>query len=300
MIDEVKMRLLLCILVFTFPVSCLKRVPAQSDSDIFSGPQRLGQLTNKKLNEASGLAASANNPGLLWTLNDSGNPAEIFLVDESLSIKLTCRIAGAKNRDWEDIAVGPGPEKGKSYVYVADIGDNNSNRLFKHIYRFPEPVTGDESVEISITEFDTIIFRLEDGKKDAEAIMIEPKSKDLFVISKREKPVYVYRLKNPSEVHDTLTAQKVCSLPLTQIVSAGISPNGNEILLKNYENIYYWNTTGKPLLETLKQRPQILKYIPEPQGEAIAFKRDGSGFFTLSEKIPSEKVYLYYYARQKP
>src|SRR5688500_13099374 len=41
-------------------------------------PTRLAELTDKRLEEVSGIAASANNPGLLWAHNDSGNSAEIL------------------------------------------------------------------------------------------------------------------------------------------------------------------------------------------------------------------------------
>jgi hypothetical protein len=293
------MRVLLFLVILGIPGSCVKNAPAQSDSETFLPAKRLKQLTSKKMDEVSGIAASANNKGLMWAQNDSGNRPEIFLVDEKLSIRLTCKLEGAKNRDWEDIAVGPGPEAGKNYVYVADIGDNNSNHSLKYIYRFPEPIAGEEAQEVTIHEFDTIIFQLEDGKKDSEAIVVDPKTKDLYVISKREKPVYLYQLKFPYAPGDTLTAKKITSLPFTQIVSAAISSDGREVLLKNYDNVYYWKTKGKPLGEVLTQKPQILEYTPEPQGEAITFKRDGTGFYTLSEKILAEKVYLYFYERQK-
>ncbi len=250
--------------------------------------------------EVSGLAASANNPGLLWTQNDSGNAPVIYLVDEKLKIKLACKIQGVKNRDWEDIAVGPGPEAGKNYLYVGDIGDNNANYPFKYIYWFEEPKLNNQRNEITITEFNTIIFQLEDGKKDAEALMIHPKTKNLYIVSKRETPVYLYELKYPYAGQDTLTALKVASLPLTQIVAASISSDGKEILIKNYENVYYWNTKGKSIQDALQEKPQLLKYAEEPQGEAITFNHDGSGFYTLSEKLKGEKTFLYFYERQKP
>lgn len=294
------MRILMYVLILALPVSCIKKKSVPSDSEIFSAAKPLAELTDKKLDEVSGLAASANNPGLLWTHNDSGNEPEVYLVDEKLKIKLTCKIQGVKNRDWEDIAVGPGPEEGKNYLYVADIGDNYANYSFKYIYRFEEPVLANQSGEITIAEFDTIVFRLEDGKKDTEAIMIHPETKDLYVVSKREKPVYLYELKYPYSVHDTLTAAKITSIPLTQIVAAGISPDGQEILMKNYVNVYYWNTKDKSIQDALQAKPQILKYTEEPQGEAITFARDGSGFYTLSEKLKGEKIYLYFYEKQKP
>ena len=71
-----------------------------------------------------------------------------------------------ENRDWEDIAVGPGPVDGKNYVYVGEIGDNDAKYRFKRVYRFEEPVLNKTTKSIDIVAFDTIIFRLP-KKKDA-------------------------------------------------------------------------------------------------------------------------------------
>ncbi len=284
--------LLVCICLL-----CCGQRRSTGNSDVFSPPRPLAQLTDKNLPEVSGLASSASNPGLLWTHNDSGNPAIVYLVDEHLKVRLSCRLKGAKNRDWEDIAVGPGPEEGKSYLYVADIGDNSGHRGLKYIYRFEEPVLSKKK-QVTITRFDAIVFRLEDGKKDTEAIMVEPTTKSIYIISKREQPVYIYQLAYPYSLKDTLTAKKVISLPLTQIVAAGISADGSQILMKNYDHVYYWKTKGSPIIEVLKQKPQVLAYTEEPQGEAIAFNRQGTGFYTLSEKLIGEKIFLYFYEKR--
>lgn len=267
------------------------------NSDIFSPRKPLAQLTDRNLPEVSGLASSAANPGLLWAHNDSGNPAIVYLVDEHLKVRLSCQLKGAKNRDWEDIAVGPGPEEGKSYLYVADIGDNRGHHGLKYIYRFKEPVLSKQR-QIAIARFDTIVFRLEDGKKDTEAIMVDPGTRDIYIVSKREAPVHMYRLAYPYSVTDTLIAKKVISLPFTQIVAAGISADGTQILMKNYDHVYYWKTRGKPIIEVLRQKPEVLAYTEEPQGEAIAFNREGTGFYTLSEKLMGEKIYLYFYEKR--
>lgn len=292
------MRLIFYLLSLVVAVSCFQKKGAPADSAAFMPSHRLAQLTNSELGEVSGIATSVANPGLFWMHNDSGNPAVVYLVDEDLKVRLSCKLKGVRNRDWEDIAIGRGPDKTKRYVYVADIGDNNARYALKHIYRFEEPVLADQSGEIVITNFDRITFRLEDGKKDTETLMIHPETGDAYIVSKREKPVYVYELEYPFS-KDTLTAKKVISLPLTQIVAGDFSPDGNEILLKNYDNVYYWDLDGKSMAEGLKQTPAVINYTEEPQGEAIAFNLDGSGFYTLSERITGEKTYLYFYARRK-
>jgi len=281
-----------------FCFSCLDKKSVPADSDIFLPSQRLAELTKNELEEVSGLAASITNPGLLWTHNDSGNPAIVYLIDEKLEIRLACKLVGVKNRDWEDITVGPGPEEGKQYIYVGDIGDNNAKHDLKYIYRFEEPSLDHVSGEVNITDFDTIVFKLGDAKKDTETIMIHPRTRNIYLVSKREEPVHVYELRYPFNIQDTLVASSITTIPLTRIVGGSFSPKGDEVLLKNYDNIYYWKLGDGPIAEGLKEKPQILRYTEEPQGEAITFNLDASGFYTLSEKIRGEKTYLYFYKRR--
>lgn len=290
------MRFIVVILTLAFCTGCFDKKSIPADSDLFKPSKQLAELKNKKLEEVSGLAASAANPGLLWVHNDSGNPAVVYLVDENLDIRMSCRLKGIKNRDWEDIAVGPGPDGKKRYVYVADIGDNNGRHDVKYIYRFEEPKAERENQEITITVFDTIAFRLPDEKKDTEAIMVHPETRNIYVVSKREKPVHVYELQYPFG-DKVLTADNIASLPLTQIVGADISYDGEEIIMKDYDNVYYWQTNGRPVADALKDKPLVLHYTEEPQGEAIGFNRDGSGFYTLSETLKGERTFLLYYER---
>lgn len=285
-------------LVWIAVAGCSYKPPLENPSDEFLPGKPLAELTNKKLKEVSGIASSIGNPGYLWAHNDSKNKAEIYLIDQKLKIALTCRLRGVENRDWEDITVGPGPKAGKNYVYVGEIGDNDAEHAFKMIYRFEEPVLRSPGESIDITDLDTITFRLPE-KKDTEALMIDPLTRDLYIVSKREEPVHVYVLPYPYSPTDTLTATEIVSLPVTQIVGGDISADGKKVLLKNYKTIYYWsNPSGKPLKELLKERAQDIPYEEEPQGESIAWARDGSGFYTLSEQDARENTYLYFYERR--
>ena len=171
--------------------ACSKN-PVGAQAELFTFGEPLAEANKKNLDEASGLAASINTPGDLWTLNDSGNGAEIFLIDQKADIKLVCRLKGIKNRDWEDIAVGPGPE-GKSFIYVADIGDNTAQYPLKYIYRFEEPTLTPGIEEIEISAIDQITFKLPERQKDTECLLLDPKTKDLYVVSKREMPVFLYQ-----------------------------------------------------------------------------------------------------------
>jgi hypothetical protein len=252
-------------------------------------------IIDVRLMEASGLVESVANPGYLWSLNDSGNPAEVFLIDTLAKIKLVCKLK-VKNRDWEDIALGAGPIKGKKYIYVADIGDNLGRYDYKYIYRFEEPSLK-EGAKQTILHFDTLVIKLPGKNRDSETLMIDPTNNDLYLVSKREKHVRVYLQHFPYP--DTIRPAKVLEIPFTRIVAGSISPDAQEVLLKDYENVYYWKRSGeKTLIELLAKEPIQLPYKPEVQGESICWNNDASGYYTLSESHEGKIAQLKFYKRK--
>ena len=95
-------------------------------SSLLSNRIDLGALENSKIDEASGISSSKNNPDLVWIHNDSGDLAKVYGVGLDGSYLGTVRLKGAIARDWEDMCIGPGPEDNTDYLYIGDIGDNFS------------------------------------------------------------------------------------------------------------------------------------------------------------------------------
>ena len=270
--------------------------PPGSKEGLFQIGRPLGVNRNEKLEEVSGLAASVRYPGHLWTHNDSGHPAKLFLLDSLAQTSRVYRLSKIDNRDWEDITIGPGPEEGVTYIYIGDIGDNDEHYPFKYIYRFPEPSPAQGDL---IDDFDTLVVRLSDAIRDTEALMIDPITKNLYLVSKREQHVGLYEITFPF-LEDTLTANRIATLPVRHIVAADISRDGMEILLKNYDHIYYWKRSPGELLKNILPTPPIkLPYDREMSGEAIAWSVDGSGFFTLGENGKGDRAPLLFYVRNK-
>jgi hypothetical protein len=90
----------------------------------------------------------------------------------------------------------------------------------------------------------------------------------------------------------------VALIPFHKIVAGDISANGEEVLLKTYDHIYYWKRIpGETIIDLLKRKPMRLPYDREPQGEAIGFAQDGSGYFTLSERKNNKPAELIFYKR---
>ena len=294
------MRVVAYVVCFLALKSCAwSQSPAEvvADEKTFSKAENMGEV-DKRLNEASGLVASFQNPKCFWSLNDSGNPAEVFLIDGNAKTKLVCKLVGIKNRDWEDLAIGSGPKAGKKYLYVGEIGDNNRAYDFKYLYRFEEPSEKNGS-EQTITDVEKLVVKMPDGKRDAETLMIDQSTNDLYIISKREANVRVYLQKFP--YGDTLKPAKVLELPFSWVTAGSISSDGAEVLIKNYTKIYYWKRTQeKSIVELLAKTPREIPYEVEPQGEAICFASDNSGFFTISETLTgSPMAQLKFYKRIK-
>ena len=78
-------------------------------SDAFSPPIDMGLLDNNEMDEVSGIAVSRQDASYIWAHNDSGDSNRIFLIRNDGSYAGTFLLQGASNRDWEDIAIGPGP-----------------------------------------------------------------------------------------------------------------------------------------------------------------------------------------------
>ena len=252
------------------------------------------------IDEASGLANSFSMDGFLWTLQDSGRPNSLYLISKDGKSIREFNIPGSSNHDWEDLASGPGPIDGVKYLYIGEIGNNNPPMTSTNIiYRVPEVSAINES--FSQSGLEKITFSYPDGPRDAESLMLDPLTKDIFVISKESSETGIYRLPYPQSTSEIITAEKVGTIPSVSIATSGdISIDGKEILIRTYINVFYWKRKdGESVGQTLTQRAtKILSVELEPQGEAICFKRDLSGFFTLSEIGMSTGVTLNLYKRK--
>ncbi len=237
--------------------------------------------------EVSGIADSRTISDHLWAHEDSGNPPQLFLVKHEGFVTDSFMVAGARNRDWEDITVGKGPDDALTYLYIGDIGDNNSQYTDYTIYRIPEPKALGEP---DITVYDSLKFTYPDGSHDAEALLVDDATKDIFIITKRDAVSKLYKIPYPQDTQNMNQAVHVADLKYSGVVSASLSLAGTEVLVKTYTNLYYYlRPAGEGLEVTLEKTPtDTLAYELEPQGEAVAFTKSNSGFFTYSEKGLSE------------
>lgn len=239
--------------------------------------------------EASGIADSKSRKNALWVIEDSGNPPELVLLGHDGKVQERIGVTGATNRDWEDLVL----EKGR--LYIADIGDNNQVQTEYRIYRMDEP--GPRTTSVSKVE--TIRFRYADGSHDAEAILVQPQTEDIYIITKRDAQSLVFKLEHPYSFSNVNVARKVGELGYNTVVSAALAPNAREIMVKTYSKIFRYARQGnEPLEATLARTPEEAPYVQEPQGESLCYKLDNSGYFTLTEQLLNLPVNLYFYHRK--
>jgi hypothetical protein len=257
--------------------------------------QNQNTLKDPALKEVSGVAASRINKSVLYVHNDSGDTSRFFAISPTGQLLSTFYFkADAANKttnvtDCEDIAVGPGPEKAKSYIYLGDIGDNHNSRNIITVYRFQEPSVAGVKPP---SEIKTEAYHLKypDGAHDAETLMIDPVDRLMYIITKREDSVGVYTAPLNTSFTDTISLQKKAKLhftglPLMKWITAGdISADGSEVLVKSYQKVYFWKRqSNEPIWKTLQRKPTELPYTMEKQGEAIGFTTNGKGYYTTSE-----------------
>lgn len=270
-------------------------VELSSDSP-YSPPKIIGKIKSADIIESSGLAASRCQENVLFTHNDSGDDAYIFALDLSGDNLGTWKIANAENIDWEDIATYK-DKNGKCFIYIGEIGDNKLRRQEHAIYRITEPTVSEATKSTSkknsltIDAFEVVRFVYPDFDQDAETLMVEPKSTEIYVVTKRVSgPAGVYRIKPTFGSVETQRAEKVTELAVPAIpngfVTGGdISPDGKRMVICDYAQAYEWSLPENVTQfdEIWRQEPIRIDLGKRSGGESVCYSVNGTSIFATSE-----------------
>ncbi len=237
-----------------------------------------GAFRSAPVLESSGATKSRSHPGLFWTLNDSGNPATLFLVDTTGVIRGLVRLP-VPNVDWEALTSGPCGD-GRWCLYVADIGDNRAVRPTVVIYRVPEPDDGALQRTIARPTA-ALAVRYANGPRDAEAVVVT-RNGDLAIISKgRQGPVTAYWIPKEAWAAGRFEAKSFWTLPISTslllaslVTDAALSPDETWLAVRTYREIHLFTRTNPAsrLPDQLTATCDIAGL--EPQGEGITWWDD--------------------------
>jgi hypothetical protein len=258
-------------------------------ADAADGDSVLFKISDLRISESSGLAASRQHPGVVYTHNDSGHGPQVYAIGPNGRTQATFTISGAENRDWEGIALGR-DGKGGPALFVADIGDNLGGAWpYVTVYRVPEPT------ELKDQTLHATAFRLkyQDGPRDAESILIDPRSNRLYIASKSKLfggngKLYAAPQKLHSSGFNIL--HQVGDAPPTATDGA-FAPDGRTFVLRTYFGATIYAAPGKRLTN--------VSLPVQQQGESITYTQDGRSLLVGSEgddqplwKIPVPKEAL--------
>ncbi len=239
--------------------------------------RKSGILAQPRLAEASGAAVTGQRPGVLWTINDSGNPPDLLLIDTSGTLLATLPLTGVTNTDWEEVALGPCPS-GRC-VYIADTGDNLERRDAVTLIRLTEPTldaafSGDRPPRPA----ESLTVRYPDGSHDVEAMVVTTDGDVLLVTKGRSAGVLLFRVSASAWGRGAATAERIDSLAITPnagmgrlVTGAALSPDGTQLMVRTYRDLYPFRVLPSGRLTPMGKPTGCDILGQEPQGEGISW-----------------------------
>lgn len=283
--------------------ACAAPATAQEPSGLTWGRAELfrtGTIERRGLTESSALVRSVTEPGVFWTIEDSGNSATLHAMDSTGRELGRVRVTGAENHDWEALAMGPcGAEQ---CIHIGDVGDNLGLRGRRTVYRVRdadaiaqigrqdgEPGTAQAPGRVSAERLD---FRYETGRYDVEAMVVSNDGAIHLITKGRRGGILHLRIAaGPWDNAGTALATRMDSLPIPpvtasdRVTDAALAPDGT-LAVRTRRTLYLFRmdpTSGK-LASTAPELACDLTGANEPQGEAVAWMGSDRWLLTSEER----------------
>jgi len=234
---------------------------------------RVFRINSPEITESSSLFVSTAHPGLVYTTNDSGDAPTVYVLDAASGALVgRATLAGVDTVDVEALAGGP---DGK--LVLADIGDNDAERVGVSAYRLAQPGAGDRTVSAELVELSYV-----DGPRDAESALYDARSGRLYVVSKEFAGASVYA--TPRHVFDRTRAvlRRIAGAPAIA-TDATLLPASREAVVRTYTSASVYRF---PSFERLSTVP----LPPTEQGESIAAPPSGDVVWVGSEGLRSPVI----------
>ncbi|MBA2446368.1 MAG: hypothetical protein H0V49_13735 [Nocardioidaceae bacterium] len=234
-------------------------------------PRRVFTIESDDITESSSLVISTARPGLVYTTNDSGDDAVVYVLDaDDGEVVGHTTLSGVDAVDIEALAGG----SDRSLV-VADIGDNDAKRDSVTLYRISQPLPGEHSVTASAVELTYV-----DGQRDAESVLYDADSGRAFVISKGLVGAQVYQTEPDVFEQTTGQLRPVAAAPAVA-TDATFLPGHSSVVIRSYGRAAVYTYPGWAKVASMDLPPQ-------EQGESVAAPSKGTSIWIGSEGEDSE------------
>ena len=248
----------------------------------WSAPVAAGTIGTGSLDEASGLAASARDAGVLWTHNDDGDGVLFGLSSEG-AVLGTLQLSGVDPVDWESVATSTA--RGLPEIIVGDIGDNDALRESIALWVTAEPETVSGALQSSLVERVTVT--LPDRPMDAEAMVVDPATGRLLLFTRGSDRSLVYAVDwsgGGQTVAEQVTELDLNAPPfdsLGAIRAADVAPDGSVVLRLTRGAV--WFPGSGSALDALASAACPVPAPEEADGEGVAMA--GTDLYFVGEGI---------------
>ncbi|MCC7370621.1 MAG: hypothetical protein IT306_19530 [Chloroflexi bacterium] len=258
----------------------------------YTPTQRMVQVNQPAIREASGLAASVQWPGVYWTLNDSGNTPELFAFREDGAALGAFRVTGASNGDWEALQLGPDGAGGHA-LYVGDVGDNDHQRRQLTIWRIPEPDPSSGGETAPATAFR---FSYPGLNHNTEAMLVHPITGEILLITREASGMsLVFRLPLPLDSEQVMVADIVDVVNVRgfdpssgQVTDAAFSADGKHIALRTYASILLFEVPDRGGIDAMwNEPPRVFHLSDGAKGEGLTFRPNSDDLLSIGEERPA-------------
>lgn len=268
------------------PVAAVPVAAATASVRAAASATVLFTIADDRITESSGLATSQRFKGVVYTHNDSEDDARVFALGSDGRTRAVLTLDGAQARDWEAIATGR-DDDGRPALYIGDIGDNLGGAWSEiWIYRILEP----EDLTDRTVSYQRFRFRYADGPRDSEAMLVDPGTNRIYIVSKAANGGAFYAAPQRLSTSKVNMLKKVAAAP-AMVTDGAFAPDGSRIVLRDYVFAYIFVRPDNGLAR--------LTLPVQSQGESITYTRDGRSLLSGSEgehekvwKVPVPQVAL--------
>jgi hypothetical protein len=259
---------------------------------------RVCLVGDSRLDEISGMVRTADGYAVVDDSSSLPSHWRIFFLDDRCAVRRAVRYPSPP-RDTEDLARAP-----DGTLWVADTGDNNRSRQTVALWRLAPGATA------------PVLYRLRypDRAHDAEALLIAGDGTPV-IVTKDPGTALLYRPAAAVRPGATVALRQVGEFALPRsdtgnpfsllghlvVTGAANAPDGSRVVLRSYSDAFEFRVSGGDVVRAVTTgTPRVVALPDEPQGESIAYDRDGASLLTVSEQVGAAKPAILRYPRPPP
>ena len=245
-------------------------------------PKKLFTIKDDRIKDPSGFAKSQKHDDLYWTANATTDGVRVFGLDTTGRLKVEL---GFKAQVQDIEAVGVDRD---GTIYIADIGDNKVNRDMIEIYTIPEPASLKDSDSVKYHRFD---FTYPDGPHDAETLLVEPGTSQLYIVTKSTKGTGAIYAAPPAPTRQgTNELSKLAPAPSGVITDGTFLPDGQRVVLRTNLDVatVAWGDTPTAIARTPVAFGQGETVAVGPTDNTVLVGTEGTNSAVYQVQVPAK------------